>query len=190
MYCTFWIAKCLCKVSTSDIHSSFFRWHLKHDLTHGSKDQKGSHEEGEKEDICVSQRMEFANNFDHASKKGYYPSSSQKNTNTPLVFIPQWASSSIPTKAEKWRKTGWSFLLGNDDSWTTQLTLLVPFSSPLRKKPNSHNFRNMSKSGVISLIDWKIKKVGLDLVDYFFKDHPIEIDINPTESFFSNENIP
>ena len=108
----------------------------------------------------------------------------------PLVFIPQWASSSIPTKAEKWRKTGWSFLLGNDDSWTTQLTLLVPFSSPLRKKPNSHNFRNMSKSGVISLIDWKIKKVGLDLVDYFFKDHPIEIDINPTESFFSNENIP
>ena len=123
------------------------------------------HMRKEKEDICVSQRMEFANNFDHASKKGYYPCSSQKNTNTPLVFIPQWASSSsIPTKAEKWRKTGWSFLLGNDDSWTTQLTLLVPFSSPLRKKPNSHNFRNMSKSGVISLIDWKIKKTGLELL--------------------------
>ena len=54
MYCTFCLAKCLCKVSTSDIHSSFFRWHLKHDLTHGSKDQKGSHEEGEGGHMCVT----------------------------------------------------------------------------------------------------------------------------------------
>ena len=167
MYCTFCIAKCLCKVSTSDIHSSFFRWHLKHDLTHGSKDQKGSHEEGEKEDICVSQRMEFANNFDHASKKGYYPSSSQKNTNTPLVFIPQWASSSIPTKAEKWRKTGWSFLLGNDDSWTTQLTLLVPFSSSPQKKTQIHTTLKYVKKCLISRKSFK-KSIYIQTT-YFFQ---------------------
>ena len=50
-----------------------------------------------------------------------------------------------------------------------QLNWLCLFPSPpsLRKKPNSHNFRYMSKSAAISLIDWKIKKVGLDQVNYF-----------------------
>ena len=134
MYCTFWIAKCLCKVSTSDIHSSFFRWHLKHDLTHGSKDQKGSHEEGEGGHMCVT-KDGICKQFRPCIQKRVLSLFFSEKYKHPLVFIPQWASSSIPTKAEKWRKTGWSFLLGNDDSWTTQLTLLVPFSSPLEKNP-------------------------------------------------------
>ena len=185
MYCTFCIAKCLCKVSTSDIHSSFFRWHLKHDLTHGSKDQKGSHEEGEGGHMYVT-KDGICKQFRPCIQKRVLSLSFSEKYKHPPCFHPSMSIIIYPYKSREMAKNRVVFFTWKWWQLNNSIDFACSLLLPLRKKPNSHNFRNMSKSGVISLIDWKIKKVGLDLVNYFFKDHPIEIDINPIESFFSN----
>ena len=134
MYCTFWIAKCLCKVSTSDIHSSFFRWHLKHDLTHGSKDQKWSHEEGEKEDICVSQRMEFANNFDRP-KKGIIPCSDKYTPPSPLFSSLNEHHHLSLQKQRNGEKQGGLFYLEMMTAEQLNWLCLFPSPPPLEKNP-------------------------------------------------------
>ena len=114
-------------------------------------------------------------------KKGIIPLLLRK-IQTPPCFHPSMSIIIYPYKSREMAKNRVVFFTWKWWQLNNSIDFACSLLLPLRKKPNSHNFRNMSKSGVISLIDWKIKKVGLDLVNYFL----IEIDINPIESFFSN----